>query len=278
MNPTVKRAARLFVICRLVMLSSAWSYGSDSGTSTPQVNNSSVQDFYIGRVSNLSTSSCDTQYFTGNEGSFNTYGYAFLAGPAPLIGNAAFSFGVQQATNAYNCLYYGHNLAFTGQTIFGDVENTGSNYYGWYPSPAPGSADWQANVNVVSGFVSELQTLIGIPGGIYINGNDLSLFFDNWGWGNKWFPAWQAGLGTCNMPTNNYLSNPTGPQAPYVNDHNNNLAGNCLIMGQEMIVWQYQLGSIDYDISASMNDEHCMLWTTQPHIYYICGNSFPATY
>jgi hypothetical protein len=273
----------------VVMASGAWSYGGDSNTPGAQPGASTTH--YIGKIEEAANAPCTTVFSVAGAnaaGFSNTYGYDFLHGTGSRRGDAAYGWGVSQAQAAYNCWWGitpGGFANYVGAlTLFGDIEacdvggcrNGASDWF--YASSADHSVGsvWQANVNIVSGFVNTINQLM-YNGGIYLSPSFGSLLFNNWGWATHWFPLWFVGSG-CGATTEGSASHAPGFywENQLVNLHNANLAGNCQVLGQEAIVWQYVSGAQDYDLTAIMNYGVCVNKSSTGGLY--CANVMPATY
>lgn len=123
------------------------------------------------------------------------------------------------------------------------------------------NAQWQANANVISGFIAGVQHAVGYTPGIYVGWSRAASVLDGWGWGPGYFPSWATG--SCGPAITKSASNPEPYSPGYTVEsdfnglHSDNQAGVCRPFGQYVLMWQYILSSggtgygqdVDYDLT-----------------------------
>ncbi len=274
---TTRRLVALVVAPLVALATGGWWWGGDTNSNPPSQSGTRVQ-VYVGEVGYGDTSTCNEAYFNNgsaqdvvnNNGSdSNVYAYWYLSGPASegLYGNAAYSLGVRQAIDLYGCWASKGNS--DGLTLFGDVESNST----WWLNATYGSANWQANVNVVSGFAAEMKALAGTLGGIYTSLSFLDEYMTGQNWPSQYFVWW--GVSGCPQSGGQpgTLQSLTWYETAMTGWHNANESGSCLGGAQGVSMWQYWTTSTqDFDLTPQEGPPYECTYNYQDH--EVCGGYF----
>lgn len=266
------------VLVLVPLTTGGWWFGGDTNSSPPSQPGTHVQVWLGEFGQGLYGSSCENNFnATGladalnNDGSYDdVYGYYVVEGPSNSSGTSgmsaasAYNWGEQQAVWAFNCWYSVFNAGNeSGMTIFGDFEYT-HNWYTTLGCECGADEHWQANVNVISGFVYKINNLAGTKSdsgqtvelaGLYAGLDWATEYVPNQKWPSNWFVYWN--VAGCTAAGGDPGPNSSGvyPSPATYEDimnkaHSLNEQGQCLFGGQGWSMWQYASSdAVDWDLT-----------------------------